>query len=65
MIQKTKYVPTEREQIFLDKVESPKYHRDNVNGLFPFFENKVPEEMQGFYTTSEIDALRILKDTDS
>ncbi|MBT5410073.1 MAG: hypothetical protein HOK75_07410 [Phycisphaerae bacterium] len=64
MIQKTKYVPTEREQTFLDTVESPKYHRDNVNGLFPFFENKVPEEMQGFYTTSEIDALRILKDTD-
>jgi lysine 2,3-aminomutase len=64
MTQKTKYIPTEQEQAFLDTVESPKYHRENVNGLFPFFENKAPEEMQGFYTTSEIDALRILKDTD-
>ena len=64
MADKKKHVPTERERAFLDTVESPKYHRENVNGLFPFFENKVPEEMQGFYTTSEIDALRILKDTD-
>ena len=64
MTQKTKYATTEREQAFLDTVESPKYQRENVNGLFPFFENKVPEEMQGFYTSGEIDALRILKDTD-
>ncbi|MGY8753660.1 MAG: hypothetical protein ACKVIO_07165, partial [Phycisphaerales bacterium] len=64
MIQKLKYIPTEREQKFLDTVESPKYQRENVNGLYPFFENKVPEDMQGFYTTGEIDALRILKDTD-
>ena len=64
MIQKLKHIPTKREQAFLDSVESPSYQRENVNGLFPFFENKAPEAMQGFYTTSEIDALRILKDTD-
>jgi lysine 2,3-aminomutase len=64
MAQQQKYAPTDREQTFLDSVESPKYHRENVNGLFPFFENKAPEEMQGFYTTGEIDALRVLKDTD-
>ena len=64
MTQKTKYATTEREQAFLDTVESPKYQRENVNGLFPFFENKVPEEMKGFYTSGEIDALRILKGTD-
>ena len=64
MIQKQKHVPTKREQAFLESVESPSYQRENVNGLFPFFENKAPEAMQGFYTTSEIDALRILKDTD-
>ena len=64
MAQQQKYAPTDREQAFLDSVESPKYHRENVNGLFPFFENKAPEEMQGFYTTGEIDALRVLKDTD-
>ncbi|HIA71808.1 MAG TPA: hypothetical protein EYO01_03785 [Phycisphaerales bacterium] len=64
MTTKLKHVPTDKEQAFLDTVESPSYKRENVNGLFPFFENKAPEEMQGFYTTSEIDALRILKDTD-
>lgn len=64
MAKPQKYAPTDREQAFLDSVESPKYHRENVNGLFPFFENKAPEEMQGFYTTGEIDALRVLKDTD-
>ena len=64
MTQQQKYVPTDREQAFLDSVESPKYHRDNVNGLFPFFQDKVPEDMAGFYTSTEIDALRVLKDTD-
>ena len=64
MTQQQKYIPTDREQTFLDSVESPKYHRENVNGLFPFFQDKVPENMAGFYTSSEIDALRVLKDTD-
>ncbi len=64
MTEKQTYTPTEREQKFLDTVESPKYQREIANGLNPFFSDKAPEEMQGFYTTSEIDALRVLKDTD-
>ena len=64
MTQQQKYIPKDREQAFLDSVESPKYHRENVNGLFPFFQDKVPEDMAGFYSSSEIDALRVLKDTD-
>ncbi|MBC8203811.1 MAG: hypothetical protein H8E91_08280 [Planctomycetes bacterium] len=64
MTEKMTYTPTAREQQFLDTVESPKYQREIANGLNPFFSDKAPEEMQSFYTTSEIDALRILKDTD-
>ena len=64
MTEKNTYTPTEREQAFLDTVESPKYQREIVNGLNPFFSEKAPEDMQSFYTSSEIDALRILKDTD-
>ena len=64
MTEKKKYTPTKREQQFLDTVESPKYHRDIVNGLHPFIEEKAPVDMQGFYTTGEIAALRVLKDTD-
>ena len=44
MTEKKKYTPTQREQKFLDTVESPKYHRDIVNGLHPFFEEKAPVE---------------------
>tara|TARA_X000001036_G_scaffold150714_1_gene143181 strand:- start:5704 stop:7113 length:1410 start_codon:yes stop_codon:yes gene_type:complete len=64
MTEKRTYTTTEREQAFLETVESPKYQRDIANGLNPFFSDKAPQEMQGFYTTSEIDALRILKDTE-
>jgi len=64
MTEKNTYTPTEREQAFLDTVESPKYQREIVNGLNPFFSDRAPEDMQGFYTSGEIDALRILKDTD-
>ena len=64
MTQKITYAPTDREQAFLETVENPKYQREIVNGLNPFFEDKAPEEMQGFYTSGEIDALRVLKDTD-
>ena len=64
MTKQQKHVPTQREQAFLDTVENPKYQREIVNGLNPFFEDKAPEEMQNFYTTGEINALRVLKDTD-
>ncbi len=64
MTEKKTYTPTQREQEFLDSVDSPKYQREIVNGLHPFFSDKAPEDMRGFYSTNEIDALRILKGTD-
>ena len=59
-----KYIPSQREQAFLDTVESPRYERENMNGLKPFFEGRVAEDMQGFYSPDELDALRKLKGTD-
>ncbi len=59
-----KYLPTAREQAFLDTVESPRYERQIINGLTPFFKDKVPEDVRGFYTEGEIDALRGLKGTE-
>ncbi len=58
-----KYVPTEREQAFLDTVESPRYERDSINGLNPFLEKRAPEDVLGFYSRDELDALRALKGT--
>ncbi len=55
------YVPTAREQGFLDTVESPRYDRESVNGLSPFLGERVPDEMQGFYSSEELDVLRELK----
>ena len=59
-----KYVPTARAQAFLDTVDSPKYERHNVNGLTPFMEERVPDDMRGFYSPEELDVLRELKSTD-
>jgi L-lysine 2,3-aminomutase len=59
-----RYVPSERAQAFLDTVESPKYERNNVNGLTPFFDERVPDDMADFYTGDELAALRELKGTE-
>lgn len=58
------YIPSARAQAFLDTVESPKYERNNVNGLKPFLDERVPEEMRGFYSQAELTALRALKGTE-
>ena len=58
------YVPTPREQAFLDSVESPNYDRQIVNGLSPFLDGKAPQDMLGFYTEAELDALRALRGTE-
>ena len=58
------YVPSAREQAFLDTVETPRYERDSINGLKPFFGEKVPEDMRGFYSESELEALQALKGTE-
>ncbi|RKZ15836.1 hypothetical protein DRQ53_07945 [bacterium] len=58
-----KYVPTTREQAFLDTIENPKYDREIINGLRPFFQDKAPEEMKSFYSPEEVAALSSLQDT--
>lgn len=59
-----KYVPTAREQAFLGTVENPRYDRQIINGLNPFFEDRAPEDMAGFYSSDEIDALMDLRGTE-
>ena len=59
-----KYVPSARAQAFLDAVESPRYERQNVNGLKPFLDERVPEDMRGFYSQEELVVLRDLKGTE-
>ena len=58
-----KYQPTKKAQAFLDKVENGKYSREIVMGLNRFISNKVPEEMQGFYSQEELQELIELRDT--
>ena len=64
MIQKRDYVPTAREQAFLDTVEDTKYQREIINGLKPFFNEKAPEDMMSFYTEDEVTRLRVLSGTE-
>ncbi|MDX2416325.1 MAG: hypothetical protein QNK19_02575 [Xanthomonadales bacterium] len=59
-----RYVPTEREQAFLGTIENPKYDRGIINGLKPFFEDKAPEDIKGFYAPDELLILSKLKGTE-
>ena len=52
-----RYVPTEREQAFLDTIENPKYDREITNGLKPFFQDKAPEDIKNFYSPDELSVL--------
>lgn len=61
---RTKYVPTDREQAFVDGVVNPKYDREIINGLTPFFEDRAPDDMKGFYSSTEISDLMELRGTD-
>ncbi|HKJ19081.1 MAG TPA: hypothetical protein VJ993_00340, partial [Woeseiaceae bacterium] len=60
----SKYVPSEREQAFRDTIENPKYDREIINGLKPFFDDKAPETIKGFYSKGELAALFALKGTE-
>ena len=59
-----KYVPTSREQAFLETVEAPKYDRQIINGLNPFIEERAPEDMRDFYSDDEIAQLVSLRGTE-
>jgi len=60
----SEYTPSQREQAFLDGVESPKHERQLITGLNPFFNESAPEDVRNFYTKDEIAALLELKDTE-
>jgi lysine 2,3-aminomutase len=64
MSQEQAVVQTERERRFLESVEDPAYKRDIINGLTPFFEDKAPPDMLGFYRPEEVTQLRVLKGTE-
>ncbi|RLE15553.1 MAG: hypothetical protein DRJ28_03910 [Actinobacteria bacterium] len=64
MVRTQMYIPTEREQAFLDTVENPKYDRQIINGLNPFFEDRAPEDMKEFYSSDKIAALMGLRGTE-
>ena len=63
MTAQEKYKPSKKAQVFLDKVEKGKYNREIVMGLNRFITNKVPEEMQGFYSKEELQELIDLRET--
>ena len=64
MTTREKHVPTVREQGFLKTVKNPKYDRKIINGLDPFFEDRAPEDMKGFYSPEEIAALLSCRGTE-
>ena len=64
MTQPQPYVPTEREQKFLESVEDTRYEREIISGLAPFFNEKAPEDMLNFYSKDEVTRLQALKGTD-
>ncbi|MEQ8770022.1 MAG: hypothetical protein RIB60_05890 [Phycisphaerales bacterium] len=64
MIQPQPYTQTDREREFLEGVEDPQYKREIINGLAPFFDDKAPDDMLGFYSEDEVVQLRVLKGTE-
>jgi L-lysine 2,3-aminomutase len=63
MANQEKYQPTDKAQAFLSTVQKGKYKREIITGLAKFLDNKIPEEMQGFYSTAELQTLVDLRGT--
>ncbi len=59
-----KYVASERERAFVETIENPKYDREIISGLNPFFHDKAPEDIKSFYSAEELDALVTLRGTE-
>ena len=64
MPQTEEYIQTAKEQAFLEKVESPQYQREIINGLAPFIDGKAPEDLHNFYSQQELVQLGGLKGGD-
>ncbi len=60
---KEKYIPSEKEQAFIGTVVNGKYDRQIITGLKKFIEGNVPQDMQGFYTQEDLDAISALDGT--
>ncbi len=58
------YTPSEKEQSFLDRIESPNYDRQLISGLQPFFNESAPDDVRAFYSAQELAELKALKGTD-
>ena len=64
MTQPQPYIPTAREQKFLESVEEGRYEREIISGLAPFFNEKAPADMLNFYSKDEVTRLQALKGTE-
>lgn len=58
------YVPSAKEQAFLETVQNTKYDRQIVVGITKFLEGKVPDDMKSFYSQDELQSLVAIKGTD-
>ena len=63
MALKERYTPSKKETQFLDTVQNGKYDRDIITGLKKFMEGTVPQDMHGFYTQDELNAVKALDGT--
>lgn len=64
MAKAAKYMPSEREQAFLDTVVNGKYDRQIITGIKKFMDGKAPEDMQSFYSAEELRDISALTGTD-
>ena len=64
MALKPKYEPSEKEAAFLATVQNGKYDRDIITGLKKFYAGTVPQDMQGFYSDEELEAIKALDGTE-
>lgn len=64
MTKLAEYVPSKREQTFLDQVQNAKYNREIITGIKKFISGDIPDDMKGFYSQSELDALAALDNSE-
>ncbi|MCP4934517.1 MAG: hypothetical protein GY927_10010 [bacterium] len=57
MAKAQKHIPSDRESAFLAHVENAKYDRQIITGLKKFIDGTVPQDLQGFYTSDELQAI--------
>jgi len=64
MAKAVKHDHSERELAFLGRVTNGKYDRQIISGLKKFIGQSVPQDMQGFYSQDELDAIAALDGTE-